>query len=308
MHHHPNPKISCFTFVLNDDQSKTLYEICRARNFEPYDVNHARYAFRANGFNLVMYHSGKLVLQGKEAADFVTFTIEPQITQKFLLGNDNIFHPEWFTAHAGLDESGKGDFFGPIVTACVIADGDKVRTLQNLGVKDSKQISSDRTILAIEEKIREVPDIVIEVMTLSMAKYNELYGRFGNNLNQLLGWMHGCSLRNALKRRYVSEGILDQFSKSPIVQEFLKRDFPDFTLNMRIKAEDDPIVAAASIIARAEFIRRIEALSKEAQEPLPKGAGYKVKEMGRRIFEEKGAEALAKYSKVHFKTFREICG
>jgi ribonuclease HIII len=273
----PKNQPSCFTFSLSNPQAETLRNICEMRGFKPYAVNYARYAFRCNGFNLVMYQSGKLVLQGKEAADFVTFTIEPQITQEFLLGNEAISHGEWFVPHAGMDESGKGDFFGPVVTACVIAGGDEVRALQKAGVKDSKAIAGDRAIFDLEKNIRGTQGVVVEVMALTMAKYNELYGRLGSNLNRLLGWMHGCSLGNALRRRYVSEGLLDQFSKAPIVQGFIVREFPDFNLKMRTKAESDPVVAAASIMARAEYIRRMQALSEEAGLALPKGASPLVK-------------------------------
>ncbi|MDR2812734.1 MAG: ribonuclease HIII [Puniceicoccales bacterium] len=299
---------TCFTFTLSDVQAERLRDICERRGFEPYAVDYARYAFHGNGFNVIMYNSGKLVLQGKEAAEFVTFIVEPQITQVFALGNEDILHSEWFAPHAGLDESGKGDFFGPIVTACVIAGGDEVHALRKAGARDSKAITSDRALLAIEKKIREVEGIAIEVMTFSMVKYNELYGRFGNNLNRLLGWAHACTLGNALKRRYVAEGLLDQFSKAPIVQGFMKRDFPDFNLQMRTKAESDPVVATASIIARAEYVRQIEKLSEVAGILLPKGAGHSVIEVGRKIFEKAGAEGLAKYSKMHFKTFKEITG
>jgi ribonuclease HIII len=145
-------------------------------------------------------------------------------------------------------------------------------------------------------------------MTFSMAKYNELYGRFGSNLNRLLGWMHACTLGNALKRRYVADGLLDQFSKAPIVQGFIGREFPDFHLRMQTKAESDPVVATASIIARAEYIRQMEKLSETASVPLAKGAGQPAVEVGRKIFEKEGAEGLAKYSKTHFKTFGEITG
>jgi ribonuclease HIII len=142
-----------FTFELNGQQADTLLGICKARGFEPYSVNYTRYAFRGNGFSVAMYNSGKLVLQGKEAADFVTFTIEPQITKEFLLGNESILHPEIFRPHAGLDESGKGDFFGPLVTACVIAGGDEVKTLRKVGVKDSKSVTTDGAIFNLEKKI-----------------------------------------------------------------------------------------------------------------------------------------------------------
>jgi ribonuclease HIII len=278
------------------------------RGLEPYGVPYARYAFRGKGFNLVAYNSGKVVLQGKEAADFVAFTLEPYVTQAFVFGQEEAHHPEWFLPHAGLDESGKGDFFGPVVAACVIAGGDEVRALQKTGVRDSKSVGGDRAIFAMEKSIRAIGGVVVQSTALTMGKYNELYGRFGRNLNRLLGWLHASALGGALRRRYVPEGLLDQFSKRPIVQGFLARDFPDFALAMRTKAESDPVVAAASIVARAEYLRRLEALSKEAGRPLPRGAGRNVWAVGRTIFEEFGAEFLAKYCKTHFKTFGEITG
>jgi ribonuclease HIII len=301
-------KSHCFTLKLSGDQAEKLSDICEMRGFEHYSVPYAYYAFRGNGLNLVLYDSGKLVIQGREAADFVAFTVEPYVTQEFVFGNEEISHPERFTPHAGLDESGKGDFFGPVVTACVIAGDSEMRALHKMGVRDSKSVSGDRAIFAMEKNIRGVAGIVIESMALTMEKYNALYGRFGRNLNRLLGWMHACSLGSALRRRYVSEGLLDQFSKQPIVQGFLKREFPEFALAMRTKAESDPVVAAASIIARAEFLRQMEALSKEAAVILPRGAGPRVITIGREIFTKTGAEGLAKYCKVHFKTFNEIAG
>ncbi|MDR2200657.1 MAG: ribonuclease HIII [Puniceicoccales bacterium] len=298
---------SCFTLELNKIQAEKLKSICIARGFERYDVNYADYAFRGNGFNLVMYRSGKLVLQGKEAADFLTFTIEPQVTLEFILGNESVHHPEWFRPHAGLDESGKGDFFGPVVTACVIAGEKEVHALREAGIRDSKLVSGDGKIFEMEKQMRAIGGVVVETMVLPMDKYNELYHRFGSNLNRLLGWMHACSLANALRRRYVSEGLLDRFSKQPLVQNFLKRDFPDFVLSMRTKAESDPVVAAASVAARAEYVRRMKALSDDAKMILPKGVNKTVIEVGRAIFARDGAEGLARYSKVHFKTFKEIC-
>ena len=269
-------------------------------------MNYARYAFRGNGFNLVMYQSGKLVIQGKGAEEFVLFTIEPQVTLQFNHNNEEFIHPEWYETHAGMDESGKGDFFGAVVTACVVADSKQIKQLKNIGVKDSKSIASDKAVLEIERKMYGIDGIVIEIMSLSMGKYNELYQKFGANLNRLLGWMHSCSLKNALQRRYVPRGVLDQFSKSPITQSFVKRDYPEFVLDMHTKAESDPVVAAASIAARAAYIRQMEALSKEANVTLLKGASQQVKNLGKELNRQFGAEGLAKYCKTHFKTYKEI--
>lgn len=296
-----NKARTCFSFTLTVDQAEHLRQICLRRGFESYDVQYSQFAFRGDHLNLVCYRTGKLVIQGQGAQEFVTFTVEQEVTQTFFTGNEEVYHPEWYEAHAGLDESGKGDFFGPVITACVIAGGDEVRALQKVGVKDSKAVSSDKIILELEKKIRGTLGIIVEVMALSMEKYNELYIKFGQNLNQLLGWMHSCSLKNALKRRFVERGLLDQFSKRPIVQGFLRGTFPGFTLAMRTKAEEDPVVAAASIIARAEYVRRMEVLSREAGIPLPKGAGVRVNQVGRELYEKVGEAGLVHFCKLHFK-------
>lgn len=301
-----NKTQTCFSFTLTPPQVEHLHQICLQRGFEPYDVQYSLYAFRGNRLNIVCYRTGKLVIQGRDAQEFVTFTIEPEVTQTFLLGNDEVYHPEWYEIHAGLDESGKGDVFGPVVTACVIAGGDEVRALQKVGVKDSKAVSSDREILKIEEKIRRTDGVIVEVMALSMEKYNELYVKFGRNLNRLLGWLHSCSLKNALKRRPIERGLLDQFSKQPIVQGYIEKEFPEFELAMRTKAEADPVVGAASIVARAEYIRRMEQLSKDAGMELPKGAGAVVNKIGYELYEKVGDEGMVHFCKMHFKNLETI--
>ncbi|UPA28090.1 MAG: ribonuclease HIII [Verrucomicrobiota bacterium] len=304
----PEKTPTCIVLTLNESQAQQLQAICQKRGFELYAVPYARFAFRAPDFNLVQYQSGKLVLQGKGASEFVTFTIEPQVTLVPLQGNDEAYHPEWFLPHAGLDESGKGDFFGPVVAACVIAGDGAVRAFQAMGVRDSKRITSDKVALALADKIRSTAGVVVEVMSLSMEKYNALYVRFGRNLNRLLGWLHRCALKNALQRRYVATGLLDQFSKQPIVQTMIRKNFPEFHLAMETRAERDPVVAAASIVARAAYLRQMEALSEAVGEPLLKGASSRVKQQGQKIWEHSGTEGLARFCKTHFKTFGEICG
>ncbi len=189
-----------------------------------------------------------------------------------------MLNPEWFETHAGLDESGKGDLFGPLVSACVIADKPMIEKWREAGLQDSKKITSDAAILRLERLIRETKGVVIETTWAGMAKYNQLYKKFGNNLNKLLAWMHCKSAENALAKRHVPWGLLDQFSKQPLVQRQLK--VPDFELRMRTKAESDPVVAAASVIARAEYVRQMQKLSDQAGFTLGKGASAAVKKTG----------------------------
>ena len=126
------------------------------------------------------------------------------------------------------------------------------------------------------------------------------------NLNRLMAWLHARALEDALKKKPVSWGLLDQFSKEPLVQKMVKDE--NFDLRMRTKAEEDPVVAAASICARAEFVRQMDSLSKKAGEPLKKGASAEVKKQGQKLIAKLGPDALGDFAKLHFKTAREVLG
>lgn len=293
-----------YTVQLDEEQIERLRSVLRKRYWSDYDVEHAHFAFRGDKVNVVAYKSGKVVIQGKKTEDFVTFILEAEVTGEARMGYDDVLHPEWFEPHAGLDESGKGDFFGPLVSACVIADGDMVRSWQAAGIQDSKRISGDRAILDLEKTIRGTRGVIIKVTFAGMRRYNKLYRTMGSNLNRLLAWMHAKSLDNALAERRVEWGMLDQFSKQPLVQRAMKDK--TFNLRMQTKAEADPVVAAASIVARAEFIRQMKKLSDVAGEPLLRGASGAVRQQAVRIVQAKGSDVLADLAKLHFKTAGEV--
>ncbi|MGC6424939.1 MAG: ribonuclease HIII [Lentimonas sp.] len=303
-----SPKVKkLYTIKLEDEQMDQLAEILEdAGAYIPYDVAYSLFAFKGDGVNIVGYQSGKLVVQGKKTEDFVRDIVEAQVTLDARLGYDEVHHPEWYELHAGCDESGKGDLFGPLVTACVVADGDMVRAWIEAGVCDSKKIT-DNTILKLDKVIRNTKGVVIATAFARMVKYNDLYGKFGNNLNKLLAWYHGKSLNEALDKRAAPWGILDQFTKQKLVDAYVK-DRKDFKLISRTKAEEDPVVAAASIVARAIYVREMKRLSDELGEELVKGASGKVLEQAKKIVDTKGAEALPSFAKMHFKTAYEAQG
>lgn len=304
------PKVKkLYTIKLDDEQMDKLADLLEESTsgaWIPYDVAYTLFAFKGEGVNVVGYQSGKLVVQGKKTEDFVRDVVEAQITGDARLGYDEVHHPEWYELHAGCDESGKGDLFGPLVTACVVADGDMVRAWIEAGVCDSKKIT-DNTILKLDKVIRQTKGVVIATAFARMPKYNELYKKFGNNLNKLLAWYHGRSLNEALDKRPATWGILDQFTKQKLVDAYVK-ERKDFNLISRTKAEEDPVVAAASIVARAIYVREMKRLSDELGEELVKGASGKVLEQAKKIVDEKGAVALSNYAKMHFKTAYEAQG
>jgi len=304
------PKVKMmYTIKLDDEQMDQLADRLEQDSsgaWFPYDVAYSLFAFKGEQVNVVGYQSGKLVISGKKTEDFVRDVVEAEITGEARLGYDEVHNPEWFTLHAGCDESGKGDLFGPLVTACVVADDTMVRHWLELGVCDSKKLT-DSSILKLDREIRKTKGVVIASAFARMEKYNELYKKFGSNLNKLLAWYHGRSLNEALDKRPAPWGLLDQFSKQKLVDAYVK-ERKDFKLVSRTKAESDPVVAAASIVARAIYVREMKRLSDAFGENLSKGANGKVLEQAKKIVDQKGASALSSFAKMHFKTAYEAQG
>ena len=298
-------KKSMYNLKLTSEQVDKLGDVLNARGWPTREVQYARHAFDGDNVKVVAYESGKLVVQGKGTEDFVTNILEPEVTGEFKLGYEEVNHPEWFEPHAGLDESGKGDLFGPVVSACVIADGEMVKAWMAQGIRDSKTIT-DGAIMKMAKSIASTKGVVIKTAFSGMEKYNELYLKFGENLNKLLAWLHGKALNDALKLRKPKWGLLDQFSKQPLVQKYVEGT--DFDLQMRTKAEEDPVVAAASIIARATWLQQMKKLEDLAGMKIPKGSGSQAKEMATELFSKIGEARMKEFCKMHFKTAYEAMG
>ncbi len=298
--------LTTYTIKLDDTQMERLRAAVAAKYWEEVVVPYARFAFKGPKVNVTAYTSGKVVVAGKETEDFVQNVIEASVTGEARLGYDDVHHPEWFEPHAGLDESGKGDLFGPVITATVIAEKPAIEAWKKAGIRDSKTIV-DAQILKLDEVIRDTPGAIVETCHCGMAKYNELMLKPHANLNRLLAWQHATALEKALQKKWVPRGLLDQFSKEPLVQrELKKKGLERFKLEMRTKAESDPVVAAASVVARAEYVRIMIQLSREFGDRLQKGAGAPAKAQAAHIVEKFGARALGRFAKLHFRTSYEV--
>ena len=297
-------KKTMYTHKLSAEQLDKLEHVLDMKMWERYEVDYAQFAFRGSKVNVVGYgKSGKLVVQGKETEEFVINTLEPEVLGEARFGYDEVYHPEWFESHAGMDESGKGDLFGPVVTACVIADKVHIDQWVKDGIRDSKTITDGR-ILKLDRIIRETKGVSVETCYCGMRKYNELMGKPRANLNLLLAWQHAKSLAAALGRKRVPWGMLDQFSKQDLVGRYFKDKA--FDLRMQTKAEEDPVVAAASVIARAQYVRCMADLSRKFGDTLIKGASALVKKQASDILHKFGPEALGDFAKLHFKTSYEV--
>jgi ribonuclease HIII len=204
----------------------------------------------------------------------------------------------------GTDESGKGDFFGPLVCAGVYVDEVSAAVLRVMGVRDSKRLS-DRRCRELAEGIQRTCRDQHSVVEISPARYNDLYEQFrreGKNLNTLLAWAHARVLENLLSRVACTRAITDQFADPRFVQSKLQERGKKIDLIQMPRAEVHIAVAAASVLARARFLERLEGLSAQFEMTLPKGASQAVVQAGRALVKGYGTAALRQVAKLHFKT------
>jgi ribonuclease HIII len=215
---------------------------------------------------------------------------------------------EGFLPSIGTDESGKGDFFGPLVCAGVYVDAVSADALQAMGVRDSKRLS-DRRCRELAEGIQATCREQYSVVEISPARYNDLYEQFrreGKNLNTLLAWAHARVLENLLGRVACTRAITDQFADPRFVQSKLQERGKKIDLIQMPRAEVHIAVAAASVLARARFLERLEALSARFDMTLPKGASRMVVLAGQALVKRFGTAALRQAAKLHFKTTAEV--
>jgi ribonuclease HIII len=212
-------------------------------------------------------------------------------------------HPHNRIERIGIDESGKGDYFGPLVIAAVFVDARTQGELKLMEVRDSKKISDGR-VLELAPDIRSIcPHSIIAI---GPKKYNELYIKI-KNLNRLLAWGHAKALENLLERGVTCErAISDQFGDERLILKALQEKGRRIVLEQRTKAESDFAVAAASVLARAEFLVRLKRLSDEVRTTLPKGASAAVELAAKMIIKKHGRERLDSVAKLHFKTTQAV--
>jgi ribonuclease HIII len=204
----------------------------------------------------------------------------------------------------GTDEAGKGDYFGPLVVAAVYVDGQTEAGLLDLGLRDSKRIG-DVQVERLAQQVRErVPSAVV---TLAPEEYNRRYKQM-KNLNRLLAWAHALAIQRLWKEVDCATVLSDKFGDEGYLIKALGLATPPadgLKLYQFEQAEADTAVAAASVLARAEYLRQLQRLSTEVGMALPKGATHVV-EAGRLLVERHGPDVLNRVAKWHFKTTRKI--
>jgi ribonuclease HIII len=299
--------LTSYTCELTDAQAKALLAWLRTHDYEFSEVPYAQYAAGKEKVKVVCYQSGKLVVQGKGTQEFVEFVLEPQVLGEARLGYEAVLNPDLLLPRLGVDESGKGDFFGPLCIAGAYVNESIVQAWKDLGVRDSKHIGSDRKIGDLAEAIRKTPGCVVSVVTIGNPAYNRLYQKMGN-VNSVLAWGHARVIENLLEQRQRMNplpvrAISDQFaSNKSVVAKALMSLGRELELVQRHKAESDLAVAAASILARNEFVRRLSDLGKRFELELPKGASAAVDAAAKEFVTRHGADKLVEVAKVHFRT------
>ncbi len=296
------PKKTSFTYKLTNEQQTELGEILRGGNYRPLTVEHALVASETNDCKIVLYKSGKCLVQGRGAEQFVMFVLEPNVLKRAGLGYEEIVTPDVYTPHMGIDESGKGDFFGPLAVVSVYTDGDMARKFVAMGVKDSKNITSDKKALQLAKDIQKLSQGRFGSVVIGPTAYNRMYSKI-RNVNKMLAWAHARAIENLLEKvPSCPRAISDQFGAKELIERALMSKGRSIELVQRHKAESDIAVAAASVLARSFFLLGLEKLGRECGVKLAKGASEKVVEAGREMVEKHGPTVLLKTAKCHFKT------
>lgn len=264
--------------------------------------NDAVWQIQSDAGTITAYKSGKIVMQSNDeswAEQKLCF-----LREKFGKSEDG----EVFIPHIGVDESGKGDYFGPMVIAAVFVESADIRDkLLSIGVRDSKKVS-DSSAIRLREEIMNICKGASEVM-ISPVKYDELYKKF-RNVNKLLAWGHARSIENVLEdlpKDTCKLAVIDQFSKyESRVLDALMKNGKQLNIKQKHKGESDIAVAAASIVARGKFLLELQQLREKYGIELPKGANNCVVQVGKAFIKEFGVEKLDNVAKLSFRTTLKI--
>lgn len=306
---HPFAPVNSYTIAITPLQAEALRILLQDQGFEfvvrPYTIFFAQKA----KLSIAVYEKGpKVVIQGKDTEEFVRFYLEPEILKEARVGYEEVLQPEMFKPHFGIDESGKGDFFGPLVIAGVYVEREIARHLLSLGVMDSKRIGSDKRIRQLADGILRTSGLAANIVLIGPEKYNSLYEKLAN-LNDLLAWGHARVIENLLMQRPdCNRSLSDKFANERVIQNALLKQGRQIQIDQRTKAESDIAVAAASILARDKFVRWLDTRGEQLGIILPKGVSGAVKSAARAVIEKVGRDALRTIAKMHFRTSAEVLG
>ncbi|MBQ7450098.1 ribonuclease HIII [bacterium] len=294
--------MNTFTYKLNSESLDKIKKFFESEGCSFSTQQYAHFKAISPNYNITFYNSCKIVIQGKEISEIVRkFCQAMNINFNIEENSDEEIKED---CYIGVDESGKGDFFGPLVIAGVAVNPQLKKLFFELGIKDSKQLS-DEKILKLSKEIQK--NSKWSVVVINPQKYNELYGKF-KNLNKLLAWGHARTIENVLEKEPTCTlALSDKFAKDDkVIENALMVKGRQIKMVQKTKGEDDIAVAAASVIARAEFVSRVKSMSLSYKIDFPKGASDKVIQTGKEFIEKYGKQRLNEVAKLHFKTTQNL--
>lgn len=292
-----------YTLQLSSDEASLLQKrLLKEPEFMQGSRPYANFCFEGPGVSVAYFPKrGKLLVQGSGADAFLqgilglspagdaptAGQLPPGLVDR--------------SPHFGVDESGKGDYFGPLVIAGVYSDERTADALVQLGCRDSKQIPDDKRIQKIADRVLQLPGVAVEVVCIGPGRYNELYAEMGN-LNRLLAWGHARVIA-ALHEKAPScpRALSDQFANEWVLKRALAQRHVPVSLEQRPRAESDVAVAAASILARARFVRWMQETAQAAGCELPLGCAPHVTAAARTFVKKYGRSRLKDVAKLHFR-------
>ncbi len=292
--------MNTYSVKISQMQSQLVKEFLKTLNSSFDVVQYSLWRAKTPNFQVIYYTSGKLLVQGKNI-DAVASQIE-KLTGVHDSAKEMTLLKIDCEKYIGTDESGKGDFIGPLVVAGVQVDTANKQKFIDLGIKDSKKLD-DKKILNFANIIKA--NSVHSVVVIMPDKYNELYSKF-NNLNKLLAWGHARAIENILEKSPCDYALADKFGDESLIETALMQKGKNITLKQMVRAEADIAVAAASVLARAEFVKRIDLLSNRFEIEFSKGVSKKVIEQAKLFVQKYSYERLNEIAKLHFKTASEL--
>ena len=292
--------MNTYTQKITSLQSNAIKQLLNSKNATFDTVQYSIWRAKTADFQAVYYTSGKLLIQGKDVSSIATeidkiLGIQSVTKQASLIETNE-------EKYIGTDESGKGDFFGPLIIAGVQANNDRKQKFIELGIKDSKKLD-DKKILQFANIIKA--NAIHSVVVITPSKYNELYAKF-NNLNKLLAWGHARAIENILEKSPCNYALADKFGDESLIKNALMQKGKNIILNQMVRAEADIAVAAASVLARAEFVKRMQDMEHKYNLSFSKGVSENVKEQAKKFIQTYSRERLNEVAKLHFKTTNEI--
>lgn len=297
-----------YSIQLSRDEAAALHKkLTGTTGFQSITRDYTDFCFESESVTLAYYpKKGRLLIQGRGAESFIKEILQLDPLEKAPALSSSLPALVDTTPHFGIDESGKGDYFGPLVIAGVYSDERCAAELVRLGCKDSKSIPDDKKIHTIAEKIKKTAGVVYEIVCIGPRRYNELYTEIGN-LNRLLAWGHARVIA-ALHEKVPTcpRALSDQFANEWVLKRALGQRRIPVQLEQRTKAESDVAVAAASILARDRFVQWMQQTAQASGCPLPLGCAPHVTRAAQHFINTHGRDRLPDVAKLHFKVTQKL--